>query len=76
MKTAVLWSQPDCQFCRVAKTFLLTKGYSYIEKMIGERYTKKDLMEAVPGARSVPQIFIDGEYVGGYQDMLSYFKAK
>ena len=30
---------------------------------------KEDLMEAVPGARSVPQIFLDGELVGGFQEL-------
>lgn len=32
-------------------------------------YTKKDLIEKVPNARSVPQIFLDGEYVGGLLEL-------
>jgi glutaredoxin len=32
-------------------------------------YSKKDLIEKVPNARSVPQIFLDGEYVGGLQEL-------
>jgi glutaredoxin len=32
-------------------------------------YTKKDLIELVPHARSVPQIFLDGVYVGGLQEL-------
>jgi glutaredoxin len=32
-------------------------------------YTKKDLIEKVPNARSVPQIFIGGEYIGGLPEL-------
>ena len=35
----------------------------------GGTYTKKDLIEKVPNARSVPQIFLDGEYVGGLPEL-------
>jgi glutaredoxin len=39
----------------------------------GSTYTKKDLIEKVPNARSVPQIFLDGEYVGGLQELKRKF---
>ena len=32
-------------------------------------YTKEDLLEAVPTARAVPQIFLDGELVGGFYEL-------
>lgn len=48
-----------------AKNLLDTKGISYEVKMLGENATKQELLEAVPSARSVPQIFLDGKYVGG-----------
>lgn len=70
MRNAIIWSQPNCSYCKMAKQYLLAKGYTYIEKMIGENYTKKDLLEAVPTAKTVPQIFIDGEYIGGYQELI------
>jgi glutaredoxin len=38
--------------------------------MIGVNgYTKKDLIEKVPNARSVPQIFLNGQYVGGLLEL-------
>jgi glutaredoxin 3 len=72
MKTAVVWSQPNCKYCTMAKQLLLSKGYSYTEKKIGEgeAYKKKDLLAEVPNARSVPQIFLDGKYIGGYEDLV------
>ena len=66
---AVVWSSPNCLWCDKAKTLLKSKGIAYEEKLIGSVYKKEDLLEAVPGARSVPQIFLDGEYIGGFDQL-------
>lgn len=69
-KIAEVWSQTNCPACTEAKRLLELKGFSYTECMIGVNgYTKKDLIEKVPNARSVPQIFVNGEYVGGLQEL-------
>lgn len=70
-KIAVVWSQEYCSYCESAKNLLQSYGYDVEERKIGdgEDYTKEDLIKAVPAARSVPQIFIDGEYVGGFQEL-------
>ena len=66
---AVVWSKPACPYCDQAKALLKMKGIEYEEKIIGDGYLKEDLLEAVPGARSVPQIVLDGELVGGFQEL-------
>jgi glutaredoxin len=66
---AVVWSKPACPYCDQAKALLKMKGIEYEEKIIGDGYLKEDLLEAVPGARSVPQIFLDGELVGGFPEL-------
>jgi glutaredoxin len=48
---------------------LTSKGIEFVEKKIGEGNTKEDLLEAVPTARTVPQIFLDGELVGGFNEL-------
>ena len=45
------------------------KGIQFEERKIGDGYTKEDLLEAVPTARTVPQIFLDEELVGGFDDL-------
>ena len=72
MKTAIIWTQDDCKFCLLAKQLLLKNGYTYIEKKIGlgNKYTKKDLLAEVPEAKTVPQIFFRGKYIGGYEDLV------
>jgi len=64
-RSAVIWSQQNCLACNQAKNLLDIKGIPYEVKMLGENATKQELLDAVPTARSVPQIFLNGEYVGG-----------
>ena len=67
---AEVWSQTNCPACQEAKRLLASYGIEYYECMIGVNgYTKKDLIDKVPNARSVPQIFLDGEYVGGLTEL-------
>jgi glutaredoxin len=69
LNKAEVWSQTNCPACQEAKRLLSSYGIEYDERMLGEKYTKKDLIEKVPNARSVPQIFLDGEYVGGLPEL-------
>lgn len=66
---AVVWSQVNCPACTQAKNLLDSKGIPYEVKMLGVDVTKKDLIDVVPTARSVPQIFLNGEYVGGLTEL-------
>jgi glutaredoxin len=66
---AILWSKYHCPHCDQAKQLLKQYGYEIDERKIGDGYTKEELLESVPTAKSVPQIFIDEEYVGGYTEL-------
>ncbi len=70
---AVVWSKPACPFCDQAKALLKMKGIEYEERVIGDGYLKEDLLEAVPGARSVPQIILDEKLIGGFQELKQHF---
>jgi len=67
--TAVVWSKYNCPFCEQAKALLKSKGIAFEEKKIGDGYTKEELLEAVPNARTVPQIFLEGELIGGFTEL-------
>lgn len=69
---AVVWSRDNCPYCVQAKQLLTIKGIEYEEKKIGESYTIEDLLEAVPGASSVPQIFLDEKYIGGFTKLRAH----
>jgi len=66
---AVIWSKRSCTFCEQAKSLLKSKGIEYEERKIGDGWTKEELLEAVPTAQTVPQIFLEEEYIGGFQQL-------
>ena len=70
MMKAIVWSNVGCSYCEQAKTLLKTKGIEVEERNLAlGTWTVQQLQEAVPGARTVPQIFLDDVYVGGYQEL-------
>ncbi len=66
---AIVWSRESCPYCVSAVRLLENKGIEYEERKIGEGFTREDLLQVVPEARTVPQIFLGEEYVGGYTDL-------
>jgi glutaredoxin len=71
---AVVWSRDMCTYCEQAKSLLKMKGIEFEEKKVGHGYTKEDLLEAVPTARTVPQILIDDQLIGGFPELKQYFQ--
>jgi glutaredoxin len=66
---AIVWSKDQCAFCEQAKALLDSKGIDYEVRNIMHDWTREQLLEAVPNARTVPQIFLDEEYVGGFNEL-------
>jgi len=69
MKKAIVWSKDQCPFCVQAKALLESKGIEYEERNVSKDWTKEQLLEAVPTARTLPQIFLDDTYVGGFNEL-------
>ena len=77
MTKAIVWSKDYCPYCDQAKNLLKIKGIEYEERNITQgEWTKEQLLEAVPGARTVPQIFIDGKLIGTFDNLKIYFDEK
>ena len=66
---AIVWSKHMCPYCDQAKALLTLKGIDFEERKIGSGYTREDLLEAVPQARTVPQMFIDEQLIGGFTEL-------
>ena len=67
---AIVWSKDQCPYCVQAKSLLESKGIEYEERNIMHgTWTKEQLLEAVPTARTLPQIFLNEEYVGGFTEL-------
>ena len=69
MNSVVVWSKDGCPFCDRAVSLLESKGIDFELRKIGEDWTKEQLLEAVPNARTVPQIVIDGNQIGGFTEL-------
>lgn len=66
---AIVWSKDACPFCVQAKALLESRGIEYEERNITHSWSKEQLLEAVPTARTLPQIFLNDEHVGGFQEL-------
>jgi glutaredoxin 3 len=71
---AIIWSKYHCPYCDQAKALLEQKGIEFEERKIGDGWSKEELLETVPNARSVPQILIDNQLVGGFIELQKYLK--
>jgi len=72
---AVVWSKDSCSFCVKAKGLLTQKGIEFEERNIQQGWTKEQLLEAVPTARTLPQIFIDDNYIGGFTELRQHLQG-
>lgn len=73
---AIIWSKYHCTFCDQAKSLLNRQGIEFEERKIGDGWTKEELLESIPTARTVPQIIIDGELIGGFTELKKLFESK
>ena len=66
---AIVWSKDQCPYCDQAKALLKSRNIEFEERNVSQDWTREQLLEAVPNARTVPQIFLDGELVGGFTEL-------
>jgi glutaredoxin 3 len=72
----IVYSQPFCGYCSAAKRLLTAKGAPYTEIDVMMEAGKRDeMIERSGGRRTVPQIFIDGRHIGGFDDLNALDKA-
>lgn len=61
-----IYSTPSCPQCDVTKNFLKSKQIEYIEHVVGQTAQKQDIEDRCNcTVRTVPQIFVNDEYVSG-----------
>ena len=72
---AIVWSKDACPFCVQAKALLESKGIEFEERNVQHGWTKEQLLEAVPTARTLPQIFLDDQYIGGFTELRKHLQG-
>jgi len=68
----VVFSKPGCPYCVEAKALLREKGYDPVEIPL-EHKLRGRVIGAVSGRGTVPQVFMNGELVGGLDDLKARF---
>jgi len=71
MPKVELYTTANCAYCVAAKMLLKQKGLDYAEFRVDTDMAKREEMLARAHRRTVPQIFIDGTHVGGYEDLVA-----
>jgi glutaredoxin len=72
---AVVWSKNACPFCDQAKNLLKSKGIEFEERNVSKDWTREQLLEAVPNARTLPQIFLDNALIGGFTELRKHLQG-
>ena len=72
---AIVWSKDHCPFCDQAKNLLKLKGIEFEERNINKDWTREQLLESVPTARTVPQIFLDEQLIGGFTELRKHLQG-
>tara|TARA_B100001093_G_scaffold500647_1_gene551381 strand:+ start:1976 stop:2209 length:234 start_codon:yes stop_codon:yes gene_type:complete len=65
-----IYSKENCPYCKMAEQLALQNNSIVMYKVLGEHFDAKELMEEFPGARTFPQIILNGEKIGGYTDLV------
>jgi glutaredoxin len=72
----LIYSKNNCPYCETAINAAFNlKAVVTVKKIdeSSENYT--ELLTEVPGARTVPQVFVEGQYIGGSDKFLAWIKA-
>jgi len=66
-----MFSSPNCRYCRHAKELLSGKGLGYVDYDVSaDPKNREEFLRRLPRARTIPQIFIFGTHIGGYDDLV------
>ena len=68
-----IFTREGCSYCTKAKALLKNLGYDYAEVPLDHRIRTK-VVGAVTGKGTVPQVFINSRYIGGYEELLAWSK--
>lgn len=67
----IMYTTAVCPYCVAAKNFLKSRGAAYSEVRVDTDSAARSLMMETTRRSSVPQIFINGTHVGGYEELVA-----
>lgn len=72
MVSVEMYTTAVCPYCVAAKNLLKQKGWDYSEIRVDtDPQRREEMLTRTGGRRSVPQIFVNGTFVGGFDDLVA-----
>lgn len=76
MAMVEIYTTPICGFCHAAKRLLTSKGVSFVEiDVMADPSRRVEMTQRANGGRTVPQVFINDDHVGGCDDLYALDRA-
>lgn len=71
---ATIWTKPNCSFCVLAKKLFEQNNIEFEEREVNDE-SIFEFVESFPGVKTVPQITLDDQVIGGYSDLVEKLKS-
>lgn len=65
----IIYGKTQCPYCDMAKNLCEQKGLDFEYKQLGTDFNRDEMLSTFPGARTFPQIILDGQKIGGYTEL-------
>ena len=75
MAKVIVYSKEPCPYCRLAKDLLKSKNIEFTEIRVDHDAKQLEEMMRLSNRRTVPQIFINDQSIGGYDDLAALVKS-
>lgn len=69
-----IWGRDSCKFCNAAKALCEQRNLLYRYYQLGADFTREELIETFPSAKTYPQIKVGGIAVGGLDSFSQYLE--
>jgi len=71
-----VYTKEDCPYCQMARIALWDKQIPYSEQKLGKHFSREQILEKFPEAKTFPIIVLDGMYIGGYTQLREHLDSK
>ena len=69
-----IWGKSQCPHCDQAKQFCESRKFEFVYKQLDVDFSREEVFENFPGARTFPQIKVNGSIVGGFDKLKTYIE--
>lgn len=70
-----IFSRDGCPYCVEAKRLLLETGYNNYEELVLNKHFNESTLRAISSRSTAPQIFINGVYIGGSEELKEFLRS-